>query len=172
MAEKVRADGKLAPIYAITPEVKQFIEHCLDTDAAEGVKKQRHTARRIYNRLVEEFGYTGSESAIRAAVHEAKAITSGLIDASLDNTGSGFNSCRSATMAILMSAGSATLYSVVIMLPIPLPAQPRPRVHSPISESTLCWHSRRIPPVDRHTHRGDNEVVAPALAQRDRDCKS
>ena len=57
----------------ITPEVKQFIEHCLDTDAAEGVKKQRHTARRIYNRLVEEFGYTGSESAIRAAVHEAKA---------------------------------------------------------------------------------------------------
>ena len=57
----------------VTPEVRQFIEHCLDTDTAEGVKKQRHTARRIYNRLVEEFGYTGSESAIRAAVHEAKA---------------------------------------------------------------------------------------------------
>lgn len=57
----------------VTPEVKQFIEHCLDTDDAEGVKKQRHTARRIYDRLVEERGYTGSESAIRAAVREAKA---------------------------------------------------------------------------------------------------
>ena len=56
----------------ITPEVKQFIAHCLDIDAAEGVKKQCHTARRIYDRLVEELGYTGSESAIRAAVHEAK----------------------------------------------------------------------------------------------------
>ena len=57
----------------VTPEVKRFIEHCLDTDAEVGVKKQRHTARRIYTRLVEELGYMGSESAIRAAVHEAKA---------------------------------------------------------------------------------------------------
>ena len=62
----------------ITPEVMNYrnLENRidgLDTDTAEGVKKQRHTARRIYNRLVEEFGYTGSESAIRAAVHEAKA---------------------------------------------------------------------------------------------------
>ena len=56
----------------VTPEVKQFIEHCLDTDDAEGVKKQHHTARRIYDRLVEERGYTSSESAIRAAVREAK----------------------------------------------------------------------------------------------------
>lgn len=57
----------------VTPEVKKFIEHCLDTDTEMGIKKQKHTARRIYNRLVEELGYTGSESAIRAAVHEAKA---------------------------------------------------------------------------------------------------
>jgi len=52
---------------------EDFIGYCLDTDDAEGVKKQRHTARRIYDRLVEERGYTGSESAIRAAVREAKA---------------------------------------------------------------------------------------------------
>ena len=57
----------------VTPEVKRFIEHCLDTDAEAGVKKQQNTARRIYTRLVEELGYTGSESAIRAEVHEAKA---------------------------------------------------------------------------------------------------
>jgi transposase len=35
-------------------------------------KKQRHTARRIYNRLVEEHGYTGSEPTVRRYVRFAK----------------------------------------------------------------------------------------------------
>lgn len=35
-------------------------------------KKQRHTARRIYNRLVNEFGFTGAESTVRKYVREAK----------------------------------------------------------------------------------------------------
>jgi transposase len=35
-------------------------------------KKQRHTARRIYNRLVEEQGYKGSESTVRRYVRFAK----------------------------------------------------------------------------------------------------
>ena len=35
-------------------------------------KKQRHTARRIYNRLVEEHGYTGSEPTVRRYVRSAK----------------------------------------------------------------------------------------------------
>ena len=35
-------------------------------------KKQRHTAVRIYNRLVSEHGYTGSETSVRRYVHEAK----------------------------------------------------------------------------------------------------
>lgn len=35
-------------------------------------KKQRHTARRIFDRLREEHGYTGCESIVRAAVHEWK----------------------------------------------------------------------------------------------------
>lgn len=57
----------------LTPEVVQFITGCLDADEREGVKKQHHTARRIYSRLVEELGFTGSESTIRNAVHEMRA---------------------------------------------------------------------------------------------------
>ena len=41
----------------LTPEVKQFIEDCLKADELEGTSKQNHTARRIYNRLVEEKGF-------------------------------------------------------------------------------------------------------------------
>jgi len=35
--------------------------------------KQRHTARRVYHRLVEEHGYRGSESTVRRYVRQAKA---------------------------------------------------------------------------------------------------
>ena len=34
----------------MTPEVVQFIKDCLDEDDANGIKKQRHTARRIYQK--------------------------------------------------------------------------------------------------------------------------
>lgn len=37
-------------------------------------KKQRHTSRRIYNRLVEEKGYKGSESTVRRYVRLAKLV--------------------------------------------------------------------------------------------------
>ncbi len=53
----------------LTPEVKAFIQSCLEADKAEGTRKQRHTARRIYDRLVTEMGFTGSESTVRAYVH-------------------------------------------------------------------------------------------------------
>jgi transposase len=43
----------------------------------EAPKKQRHTARRIYNRLVEEHGYDGGESTVRRYVNMAR-ITLGL----------------------------------------------------------------------------------------------
>ena len=46
---------------------------CLAADEQERSRKQHHTARRIYNRLVEECGYTGSKSSIRKAVHKLKA---------------------------------------------------------------------------------------------------
>ena len=52
----------------LTPEVKAFVAECLKTDEEEGTSKQYHTARRIYNRLVEEKGFTGGESTIRAYV--------------------------------------------------------------------------------------------------------
>lgn len=38
------------------------------------MKKQRHTAKRIYDRLVEETGFTGGESTVRAKVHELKQL--------------------------------------------------------------------------------------------------
>ncbi|MBU4257596.1 IS21 family transposase [Patescibacteria group bacterium] len=43
----------------------------------EAPKKQRHTARRIYNRLIEEHGYDGGESTVRRYVSMAR-ITLGL----------------------------------------------------------------------------------------------
>lgn len=52
----------------LTPEVKAFIANCLDQDRQEGTVKQRHTARRIYERLVAELNYTGCESTVRSHV--------------------------------------------------------------------------------------------------------
>ena len=57
----------------MTPEVVRFISSCLDEDEREKVKKQRHTARRIYQRLVEECGFVGSESSVRNLVHDMRA---------------------------------------------------------------------------------------------------
>jgi transposase len=43
-------------------------------DDKEQPRKQRHTARRIYNRLVEEHGYQGGESTVRRYVRMAKIM--------------------------------------------------------------------------------------------------
>lgn len=56
----------------ITPEVEEFIKKCLKEDEEEQVAKQKHTAKRIYDRLVEELGFTGGESTIRHYVKELK----------------------------------------------------------------------------------------------------
>ena len=53
-----------------------IINGWLESDR-EAPKKQRHTARRIYNRLVEEHGYDGGESTVRRYVNMAR-ITLGL----------------------------------------------------------------------------------------------
>lgn len=58
----------------LTDETVAFIRKCLEEDAAEGLKKQQHTAKRIYDRLVEELGFTGGESTVRAKVHEIKQL--------------------------------------------------------------------------------------------------
>jgi len=41
----------------------------------EQPKKQRHTARRVYNRLVAEHGYTGGESTVRRYVKGVMPIS-------------------------------------------------------------------------------------------------
>ena len=56
----------------LTDDVVSFIQSCLDEDANEHLKKQNHTAKRIYDRLVAEKGFAGGETTIRAKVHELK----------------------------------------------------------------------------------------------------
>ena len=56
----------------ITAEIRKFIVSCLDEDDSEGVKKQKHTAQRIYDRLVTETDFKGGASSVRRAVHELR----------------------------------------------------------------------------------------------------
>ena len=58
----------------VKPALGRFlpvIHQILEADR-QAPKKQRHTARRIFDRLREEHGYTGCESIVRAAVHDWK----------------------------------------------------------------------------------------------------
>ena len=57
----------------LTAEIQRFIDKCLEEDADQHNSKQVHTARRIYNRLVEEMGFSGGESTVRRYVREAKS---------------------------------------------------------------------------------------------------
>jgi len=59
----------------LTPEVKQFIENCLKEDEKNHIKKQTHTAKRIYDRLVSERSFTGGESTVRSYVAENSVIS-------------------------------------------------------------------------------------------------
>lgn len=54
--------------YVVTDDVIAFIQSCLEHDERENVKKQKHTAKRIYDRLVDECGFTGGASTIRQIV--------------------------------------------------------------------------------------------------------
>jgi transposase len=58
----------------ITPEVIAFVQQCLDEDHAAKVFKQKHSAKRIYDRLKAEANFKGGESTIRHLVSEMKAI--------------------------------------------------------------------------------------------------
>jgi len=57
----------------ITPEVEAFVKRCLDEDKETNQPKQKHTAKRIYDRLCAEIGFRGGESTIRRLVREIKA---------------------------------------------------------------------------------------------------
>ena len=56
----------------LTEDILTFIASCIEEDKSEGLKKQTHTARRIYDRLVAEKGFEGGESTIRRAVREIR----------------------------------------------------------------------------------------------------
>ncbi len=56
----------------ITPTVTAFINQCLDEDDSHNHKKQKHTAKRIYDRLVEELNFEGSYTTIRRIVRELR----------------------------------------------------------------------------------------------------
>lgn len=56
----------------MTADVSAFIQSCLERDAQENLPKQKHTAKRIYDRLVEELHYAGGESTVRNKVKELK----------------------------------------------------------------------------------------------------
>lgn len=56
----------------ITPKVEVFIQQCFQQDEEDEAPKQKHTAKRVYDRLIEELGFTGGESTIRQYVKELK----------------------------------------------------------------------------------------------------
>ena len=56
----------------LTEDVVAFVKRCLDEDAQFKSRKQHHTARRIYDRLVAERGFTGGETTIRRLVKELR----------------------------------------------------------------------------------------------------
>ena len=61
--------------YVITEEIINFIQACLQEDENENIKKQKHTARRIHERLVDELGFPGGESTLRPIVAELRKKT-------------------------------------------------------------------------------------------------
>ncbi len=68
--ERLGVSGRHANV--ITDQVARFIQDCIDEDTNEGLKKQKHTARRIYQRLRSERGFTGGESTVREYVSKLR----------------------------------------------------------------------------------------------------
>ena len=67
-----RKEGSGRNSTIITDEVKEFIKSCFKEDEETGIKKQHHTAKRIYDRLTDEKDFTGSESSVRRIVAQLK----------------------------------------------------------------------------------------------------
>src|SRR5208337_1406940 len=57
----------------ITDTIKAFILSCFKADEDEKLKKQNHTAKKIYDRLVTEYKFKGAYSTIRAAVSKLRS---------------------------------------------------------------------------------------------------
>lgn len=59
----------------MTEEVIEFIKACIHEDNGHAHIKQRHTANRVWIRLQEELGFTGSYSSVKVAFRELKNKT-------------------------------------------------------------------------------------------------
>ena len=55
----------------LTKDVVSFVRQCLDEDT-HSPRKQRHTAKRIYERLIAECCFTGGETTVRRLVRELR----------------------------------------------------------------------------------------------------
>lgn len=67
-----RKDGSGRKNDVLTEDVVAFVQSCLEMDESAHLKKQKHTARRIYNRLVSEKNFSGGESSVRALVAQLR----------------------------------------------------------------------------------------------------
>ena len=56
----------------LTEDVVSFVRRCLEEDARGRSRKQHHTSKRIYDRLVTECGFTGGETTVRRLVRELR----------------------------------------------------------------------------------------------------
>jgi len=56
----------------VTENVIEFVRNCRNADEAVRLKEQHHTVKRIYDRRVDELGFTGGESTIRRLVQELR----------------------------------------------------------------------------------------------------
>lgn len=54
--------------WVLTENVVTFVQQCLNVDSRCKSKKQHHTAKRTYDRLVEECEFTGGETTVRLLV--------------------------------------------------------------------------------------------------------
>jgi transposase len=61
--------------YIVTSDIEEIIKSYLEEDNTENIKKQKHTARRIHERLVVEHSFSGAESTIRPIVSRLKQKT-------------------------------------------------------------------------------------------------
>ena len=76
-------DGAVMPLavkssqrsFPVTGPVKDIVAGYLDEDRQHNLLKQRHTAKRIYDRLCKEQGFTGGYSTIRDLVRRMKQQT-------------------------------------------------------------------------------------------------
>lgn len=68
----VRKDYQREPD-VMTKAIEAFILSCFKQDDDENLKKQKHTAKKIYDRLVSERSFNGSYSSVRTAVRSLKA---------------------------------------------------------------------------------------------------